>query len=471
MTWNVTGIEIPFTSGYSVSRSLQLSAQQSINYRPNTNKVGALSLENLYQTEGIDEVLPAISAAPCRGSHTMNSLPYFVVGDRLYRVDRTVGADLSVSYASVDLGEVLGSGKVIMASIWTGTGYEMAIVSPGEHAYSYREATGFVVSISADTNFRAPAQDVVSINGFLIFLQAGTNTIFHSEVNDITTFPALSFELVTRSPTVVGLSPYRGQLYVMGEDEILPYSFIGGNNFVFQYQPNSTIQGGLNSVYAKTIVRDSLCYLGGGKNETPSIWLTNGGTAQKISTEAIEYEIRGNAVINDSTLAGFSIDGGVYILFQVDSYAFVFDMQTGKWHQRESKLNGLSIPWRASFITKAYGQLLTGDNIDGRIGSISNSSTEYGDAVERSFTTMPFDNKGKVLKVSSLKLVMDSGFDGEVTHEWSDDGGYTWSDGLTRSSGKVGEYGREIIWDRLGYVGFSRVLKVYYIIRRKVKCK
>jgi hypothetical protein len=33
---------------------------------------------------------------------------------------------------------------------------------------------------------------------------------------------------------------------------------------------------------------------------------------------------------------------------------------------------------------------------------------------------------------------------------WSDDGGHTWSNEHWRHIGKIGEYGRRVIWRRLG---------------------
>jgi hypothetical protein len=43
-----------------------------------------------------------------------------------------------------------------------------------------------------------------------------------------------------------------------------------------------------------------------------------------------------------------------------------------------------------------------------------------------------------------------SGHDPQVMLRWSDDGGHTWSNEHWKSMGKVGEYGRRVIWRRLG---------------------
>lgn len=453
------GIDLPFTNGFYQSRSLGLSAQQCINYRPNIPPVGALSPVSLYQTEGITGILPSPGAVTCRGSHTMNSIPYEVVGTTLYRIDRTVNPDLTETYARVNLGTVAGSGRVIMASIWSSTGYELAIVVPGQFAYYYTEAGGVISNLIGLPNFANPADDVVSINGFCVFLETGTNRVFHSNLNNIATYNALDFELITRVPKVVGLLTFRGQVFIMGENQILPYTYIGGANFVLQYQPNSEIPSGINSLHVKARTRQSFCYLGGGENEAPAVWLSTGTYPTRISNDAIEYLIRDISTLDQAYIMYFAIDGGEFIALKVGAYCFVYDLVTGRWHQRRSKSGDNEIPWRVSAITKAYGKLIVGDAIDGQTGYLSADNTEYGHNVRRSFILQPFDAKGRHVPLKSIVLAMETGYDGDMVLDWSDDDGHTWSEGLQRGAGGIGDYGRHVRWDRLGAASFSRALR------------
>lgn len=452
------GIELPFTFGFFKSRSPQLSIQQCVNYRPNINRVGALSQENLYQTEGLTQVIPTGGATPCRGSHRMNSKPYFVIGTSLMRLDRTVNPDLSVTYTAINLGAILGSGRVQMASVWTSTGYELSIVVPGQYAYLYREADGSLAEISATPNFLSPVDDVVSINGFLVYLQTDTNTVFHSNLNNGLVYNALDFELITRSPKLIGLVEFRDQLYIMCENKMLPYTFIGGSSFAFQYQPNSTIPSGIEGKYAKTKIRQSIAYLGGGDNESPSVWLTAGGNPTKISDESIDYIIRTDPLLSDAYLQSYAINGGEFIELRVGVNCFVYDLNTARWHTRRSRAGDADIPWRANSIVRAYGNLYTGDSLDGRIGLVDDTSTEYGNPIYRSFVMQPFDANGRHVSLKSLVLAADVGFDGDFVLSWSDDG-FTWSDGLERSAGGIADYGRHIRWDRLGSASFARSLR------------
>ena len=47
-------------------------------------------------------------------------------------------------------------------------------------------------------------------------------------------------------------------------------------------------------------------------------------------------------------------------------------------------------------------------------------------------------------------LKSGQGSDPQVMLRWSDDGGHTWSNEHWASMGKIGEYGKRVIWRRLG---------------------
>ena len=63
------------------------------------------------------------------------------------------------------------------------------------------------------------------------------------------------------------------------------------------------------------------------------------------------------------------------------------------------------------------------------------------------------------MRVSDVLLAMDAGFGGDMSMDFSNDGGLTWSNGLVRSAGETGEYGKHVTWDRLGSASFSKTLR------------
>ncbi len=66
-------------------------------------------------------------------------------------------------------------------------------------------------------------------------------------------------------------------------------------------------------------------------------------------------------------------------------------------------------------------------------------------------------------KVWAIEAYVDVGFNAndQLQLTWSDDAN-TWSNTLSRSMGAVGEYGRRIVFDRLGSFPNYRILRFDY---------
>ena len=455
------GIELAFANGFYRTRSPQLSTQRCINYYPIIHKQPALSLESLYATPGIVSVLSSIGGLS-RGAKLMGGLPYFVQGNRLFRIDRTVNPDLTETFTAVNLGEIPGSGRVIMAEGLSASGRDLIIVEPGISAFSYNTITGVITDLHTLTNFLSPVLDVVVVNGFYIFLQDVTNTLFHSNLNDSLTYNALDFEIVNAVTTSVGLIKYRNRLSLMSTEQLIPFNFIGGANFVFQAQVNAGIDTGLRSIHAKVNIRQSFVYLGIREDAEPGIWLFQGGTPIKISTAPIDFDIQNltETQLDKAFLLSYSQSGGEFVVFIAGDLCYTFDIASQRWHERRSKISGVDNRWRVNALVKAYNRIMVGDVLDGRIGSLDDQTNiEYDDPIFRSVTLQPFDNKGKAILVKNLLLAMDVGFGGDMTMDWSSDG-HTYSDAITRSAGDVGQFGTNVQWDRIGESSFYRVLRL-----------
>jgi hypothetical protein len=125
--------------------------------------------------------------------------------------------------------------------------------------------------------------------------------------------------------------------------------------------------------------------------------------------------------------------------------------------------------WRVNAIVLAYGKLMTGDTIDGRVGFLDDSVfTEYGDAVKRQCVTSPFSQNGNKIFAGEFEATFQAGVGlttGQGSNpvaimDFSDDGGHTFSSDFKRSIGKIGEYGHETVWHRQGRFPNSRSIRL-----------
>lgn len=451
-------IELPFTNGFYQSRSRALSSQRCINWYPNALEVGALSEANLFPTPGIEQV--ATGGGINRGSWLLNRKPYFVNGETLYRLNRTVDADLVESYTLEDLGTIPGSQRVRMAS----NASQLCVVVPGVSAYIYTEG-GSLVEIT-DPDFDGPVDDVVQINSFFVFCKTDSNKLFQSALNDGTSYNALDFTTVTQMPRVVGLMVYRNQLYAMGDSVTVPFAPVGGLNFNFQPIPNAVVDVGLASVHAKTLFRESFAFVGSGENSENSVWLFT-GRPTKISTDPVDFELQNQTPedIDQAFMMRLSVAGAEFLTVTYGERCLSYDVSVGLWHERESRIGDEDYRWRANSIIQAYNRIFVGDAVDGRVGLIGEDiRTEYDGLINRVLVTQPFFNGGNRVKARMVEAYVDTGNDEEdlLALRWSDDGGYTWGNKIYRGLGATGEYGRRVVFDRLGSFSNARTLRFEY---------
>lgn len=457
-------IELPFTNGFYRSRSRPQSQQVCVNWQPNDNTAPTLNQSNLYASPGLSQVISGLSGIG-RGSHSFNGVLYTVNGTNLYRIDRTVNPDGTESYLAVDVADIPGSGRVVMDS----TAGEMVIVEPDVSAYSYNGTT--LTNLYGVANVMTPIRDVIQINSFFLFCQSGTNWLFHSGLNQATVYSALDRWQVTQIPETIGLINYRGQAYVMGESTTVPFVGRGSNQFAFQVIPNGIIDCGLAGTHAKTLFRGSFVYLGSGVNAEQQVWIMTGSSPQPISTEPLDYIIQNESreSIESSFIMRHSQDGAEFICFRIGEYCFIYDLTAGRWHERRSRIpygsDFVESPWRVNSITQIYNKVFVTDSADGIIGTIDDqSATEYGIELFRRIVTQPFLNMGIRQRVWAIEAYFDVGYGGNESLQmrWSDDGGFTWSNWLSRGLGGVGEYGRRVVFDRLGSFPNTRMLEFVY---------
>jgi hypothetical protein len=459
-------MRLEIATGSYESDSLPLSAQRCINWEPVIPQASALSDRALFDVRGIREktLTGATISGFNRGSAVVDGVPYHINGQNLY----------SVSSAGVvtDHGEIVGTKRVSLAT----NGRYLVIVVPGSRSYVFDNTDSSLTQIT-DLDFQT-SDTVTFKDGFFVFTASDGEQFFHSNLNQPLTFSALDFGTAeVRPDKIVGQIVNYNELYIAGEEVFELFRTIGGSGFVFQRVPGANIQKGLHAKHSLIEFNQSFVFLGGGVNELTSVWRAqSSASVDKISTSAIDSAIQEYTrdEIADAFAFTYAYGGNFFVAFtftstRIPSKTFVYDATTSAlagvptWHERQSGVD--DDKWRVTSIVSAYGELVVGDSIDGRIGVLDKAVyTEYGNPIYRSKTSRPFDSDRFPLFVSELKLTMESGtgstsLDPQILMRYSDDGGRTYSNGFPRSYGKVGQYQKLPSWRRQGLVQRDRVLR------------
>jgi hypothetical protein len=453
---------IPIANGFYLSDSLPISAQECVNWRPNVPQVpGALSQANLFGCEGLSQISTTGALNNVnRGGHVKAGKPYFLNGSMLYRVDRSIDDFGTETFTNVTLGTIPGTGRASFAD----NGTQLMIVTGGR-GWIIDESSGSPFLEITDVDFtttNGTPEIVVFIDSFFV-VTTDSKKFKKSAANDGLTWNALDFGTAESDPDIIkSAHVHNNKLYIAGSQTIEEFRNLGLGGFPFQ-RTGLFFNKGVFAPFSFIETENSFMFIGGGENESPAIWALSGNSLQKVSTTAIDAALQDftDTEIQQAFAYAFAQNGAYMVGFSLPKRTFEFNTITGRWNERKSQIinsKGLTetIRWRVNSVVSAYNRILCGDSQDGRIGSIEvDTFTEYDSEIIRSFATQPLADQGNAFAVTQLECTVASGSgnssvrDPQIRMSTSKDG-HGFNDELSRSLGKVGEYGKRQIWYRLG---------------------
>jgi len=463
---------IPIGGSFYKSDSLPIAAQECSNLYLNIPETTSTTTRSLFATPGIELATTAGTSNQFnRGSHTFLGVPYFVQGEDLYRIDRTIVNGVAV-YTAVQVNASVplpGTERVIIADNGPSgaAGGQMCIVLPDSgstNAYIY-DTTNALVQIT-DGDFDGPVSSVRFVDGYFLFTKTDGQTFFISDLRAGTAYNALDFATAEADPdNIVSAFILHNEVFIFGQQTIQPFQNSGGAGFPFTSVQGGIQRKGLKSIYAVDEVNDYMVFLGGAVAETPAIWVTDGGRPDKLSTTAIDNEL---SRYSDTTISScftwkYSQAGSQFIAFTFPGETcFVYDFTAKEWHTRESADDdGNILPCRISSIVDVYGVLMVGDILSNKIGVLDRDTyTEFSNYIPRRFVTPQLDNEGQPFVVDALELVCETGTgastgqgsDPTINLSYSTNGGRSFNNQMPRSTGALGEYDQRVIWSSLGRV-------------------
>lgn len=457
-------VEMPITDGFYVSRAMPLSSEVCINWYPVENKLssGKVMSVSLLGTPGISQVATSgILNQINRGAWKFQGKAYFVNGTGLYRLE----SDLTTL---TSLGTIAGTSRVSIAD----NGTQMLVLVPGSTGYIFTTGPDNLATIT-DGDFYASGnpQNVVFMDGYFVF-STNSKRFITSTLNDGTSYLATDFGSAEANPdAIIAVFRHKSSLFVFGTETCEVFSNTGGASFPFQRQQGFILSKGLSAADSICVAEDSFMFIGSGKGEGPAIWALSGNTTVKVSTQAIDELLEtelSNSLLSSVFCYAYSHDGSYFLCWSLSDTTIVYEQQTKRWHERQSNILGVITAWRPNSLILAYGKLLVGDSIDGRIGeSDIDIMTEYGEIVERTLSGRPFQNQGMPFTVPFIEITMESGVgnvnsvDPKIRMDRSRDG-KIYTDERPRSVGKVGEYNRRIAWRQNGRASRTEIFRFKY---------
>ena len=484
-------MKTPILGGTYVARSVNAADARMVNLFPEAIPEGGKEPAFLNRAPGL-RFLANMGDGPIRGLWQFGGYGYVVSGETLYKVNSIWGVTV--------IGTVSGSsGPVSMSD----NGTQLFIACNGP-SFIYNSLTLAFAQIT-DVDFPG-AVTVGYIDGYFVFNEPNSQRLWITQLLDGQSIEPLDFASAEGSPDgLVSIIVDHREVWLFGTNSVEVWYDSGAADF-----PLTPVQGAFNEVgciaaFSVAKLDNGIFWLGADARGKGIVYRANGYTAQRVSTHAVEWQIQQYDNISDAIAYTYQQDGHPFyvLIFPSANTTWVFDVSTSLWHERAAFINGSFTRHRSNCQMAFNGEIVVGDHELGNIYAYDlNVFTDDG-AVQkwlRSWRALPtgMNNLKRTaqhslqldaetgainnnittpiiitdISVLNEKLLVENGdvltqedggalliekglftataIDPQVMLRWSDDGGHTWSNEHWRSMGLVGQWGRRVIWRRLG---------------------
>ena len=372
--------------------------------------------------------------------------------DQCYRVMGTKLCLIASDGTLTQIAEVPGVGQVQMDYSFD----RLMIISDGVVHYW----TGTVLQTVTDPDV-GYIIDGCWVDGYF-FLTDGEFLIV-TELSDPTSVNPLKYGSAEADPDPIkALLKLKNEPYALNRYTIEVFDNAGGENFPFSRVEGAQIQRGVIGTNACCLYGGAIAFVGGGRNESTSVWIGANGQAQRIATQEVDLILAGLTTAEQSEiqLETRAENGHEFLYMHLPDRTLVYDLSATKalqqpvWHVRATSLAGVA-KYRARNHVRCYDKWLVGDPLSAKHGYLTDAvSSHWGVRTGWELMTAIIYNEGRGAIIHELELVsltgrVDSG--SVIWTSYSVDG-ELWSAEKSRPVGKLGERNRRITWHQQGLI-------------------
>lgn len=438
----------PFVGSSYAGRSPSFDAQRTLNmYLERSESKTSRTPAMLVGTPGL-LLWGNAGSGGVRGAIAFNdAIAIWVIGSEVYR------ANTSATLTLIGTG-IAGTGAVSMAS----NGIVIMMVT-GPTGYIIDPVGGTTTQIT-DADFTG-ADAVDFCDGYFVFNKYGTGQFQITQLYG-TDIDSLDFATAEGSPdNIVSLIVDHREVWLLGRVSTEVWINSGELDFPFARISVAFLESGCAATHSVAKMDNSIYWLANDERGFGTVQRAAGYTPQRVSNDAVDYAISNYSRIDDAVAYTYTQEGhSFYVLsFPTGNATWVLDAASGDWHERAYRdpTTGLLSRHRSNCQINFAGETLVGDWETGNIYKMrTDVYTDNGAAIRSERVCPHIAGDGKLAFHHALEVFMQPGVglvdgsDPQAMLQWSDDGGYTWSNEHWVSVGKIGEYRTRARWRRLG---------------------
>lgn len=442
-------IDVPFVGQSYHLKEWSIDCQRTLNLYPQIVESGnAPQVSALLPTPGL--ISKYELAGTVRGLYATTEGILAVVGPKLFILNETIQ----------EIGEIAGTNLVNFAENRIDV---MITGSPITYAFNLK--TKELRSIIGGGFLGAT--DVIFLDSRFVVLNPDSDQIQWSGLLN-TEFDALSYATAEAgSDKLVRILTHNGQIWLIGEKTTEIWHSTGDSDQPFVRVSGAYINCGCSARNSLAQFGVSLIWLSQTDVGQGQIVMTEGYQVRRISNHALEQEFANYERLDDAVAYSYQQDGHTFyvISFPTANKTWCFDGTTGMWHERSYyNLESQHERHRAQVHCFYNGDHYVGDHSNGIIYVLSlESETDNGRTIMRERVTPVLNPQGQRVIFDELEIFIQVGQYSNreplMMLDWSDDRGQTWSFDRQESIGKIGEWGKRIIFRRLGQ-SFNRVFRL-----------
>lgn len=434
-------------------QSVNVDCQRCINLYPEMDEIGTGNsgeVASLVSTPGLT-LLVALPTSPVRGTFCDSTGQLWAVGgNTLYQ--------LSSIWGAISCGTLLTStGPVSFCD----NGLQVVLVD-GPYGYFWTIKTTNTFAQIVDESFLGASQ-VCFLDSYFIFNEPNTQQFYLSPQDAVIPFNGLDVGSAEAHPDpLVGIATLQENLYLFSKKHTEVWYDAGAAGFPLQRIQGSVIEIGCAAGFTIAAIQTAIFWLGQDLNGNGTVYRSQGLQPQRISTYAIENEIRALGDLSSARAWTYQQAGHSFYCLNLPgaNTTWVFDTTTSLWHERTYLSNGLYQRHLADCQAFAYNINVVGDYSSGNIYSLDpNAYSDNGAPIRRERASPHISKDLNRIFHSQFWLDLEAGvgLDGvgqgtkpQVMLSWSNDYGHSWSNEHWTSVGAIGARKTRAIWRRLG---------------------
>lgn len=442
--------DFPFLGGSFNGRSPSFDAQRTFNLYPETGESGSSrSPVALIGTPGL-KLWTTLAGGNIRGMIRFNaSTSIIVAGGNVWGVTSGKAARLIGTIPNDTMPVSMASNGTLVMLIGTG-------------------GAGWFIDPVANTITAAMGETYLSggrvdyIDGYFIWNVPNTGKFQITQLYGAN-IDGLDFASAEGSPdNLVSVLVNHREIWLFGENSTEIWYDSGGSDFPLQRIQGAFLECGCAATFSVAKMDNTVFWLSTDDRGQGIVQRAAGYTPQRVSNHAFEAAVASYSTVSDAIAYTYQQEGHSFyvITFPTAGATWCFDASNGMWHERGyRKSDGALTRHRSNCQMNFAGETLVGDYESGNVYVLDlDTFDDNGDAIERFRICPHITNDGKYSFYQALELFMQAGTGvqsgqgraPQAMLQWSDDGGYTWSNEMWTSIGAAGDRETRVRFRRLG---------------------